>query len=130
MARELKGLIAGLIAGLGVVGTAYGVSLIASHGQTGTQNKPQSVASGQAPPPAPPTQIIATGRSLYGEACAGCHGKDGAGRIGPTLHGLGDPDAKVAASIKNGFPGQMPGFKSKYTDAQISALVTYVQSFK
>ena len=128
MVRELKGLALGLLAGLGVVGAAFGVSAIAPHGQPATQDTPQAIA-GQKPPMAQ-SSLVATGRSLYLESCADCHGKDGTGRIGPTLHHLGDPDAKIAASIKNGFKGQMPGFKDKYSETQISALVAYTQSLK
>jgi len=129
MARELKGLVAGLIAGLGVVGAAYGVSAIVSHSQPAAATGAASAAQkNTAPQTSSPSPVVATGRGLYLASCSGCHGKDGMGRIGPTLHHLGDPDAKIAASIKNGFKGQMPGFKDKYTDTQISALVAYIQS--
>ncbi len=128
MARELKGLAAGLIAGLASVGLAYGVSTLVTHGQT-TQTalteKP-SAGSGQIAS----SQIVIAGRKEYLTACAYCHGPQGQGQSGPSLHHLGDPDAKIARNIKNGFPPRMPAFKDQYNDTQIKALVAYVQSLK
>ncbi len=131
MARELKGLVAGLAAGLGVVGASYGVSAIALHGQA-----VQAVAS--AKPVAPKagvqpasTQLVASGAALYSSlACVGCHGASAQGGIGPTLHHLGDPDAKVYRNIANGFQGRMPAYKNQLAPAQISTLVAYIQSLK
>lgn len=131
MARELKGLVAGLAAGLGVVGASYGVSAIALHGQA-----VQAVAS--AKPVAPKagvqpasTQLVASGAALYSSlACVGCHGASAQGGIGPTLHHLGDPDAKVYRNIANGFQGRMPAYKDQLAPAQISTLVAYIQSLK
>ena len=132
MARELKGLGAGLIAGLGVVGAAFGVSAIATQGRSaGAQDNPQAKNQSVAASNAPLTnvsQLVATGHGFYTTSCASCHGKDGKGVIGPNLHNLGDPDAKIALNIKNGFKGQMPPYKDKYTDPQIAALVAYIQS--
>ncbi len=127
MARELKGLGAGLIAGLGVVGAAFGVSAIATHGQpsSATPEKPHAAAG---VPVTVVSQIVTTGHGYYLTSCAGCHGKDGRGVVGPNLHNLGDPDAKIALNIKNGFKGQMPAYKDSYNDTQIAALVAYIQS--
>lgn len=126
MANELKGLAAGLIAGLGVVGAAFGVSAIVMHGEVTLQEK-SPVATAKANLLSP-SQIVATGHGYYLSVCAGCHGKDGKGVIGPSLHKLGDPDAKIALNIKNGFKGRMPAYRDKYTETQISALVAYIQS--
>jgi mono/diheme cytochrome c family protein len=126
MARELKGLGAGLIAGLGVVGAAFGVSAIATHGQASpAHDKPQATA---AHPAVLVSQVVTTGHGYFLTSCAACHGKDGRGVIGPNLHNLGDPDAKIALNIKNGYKGQMPPYRDKYNDTQIAALVAYIQS--
>ena len=130
MARELKGLAAGLIAGLASVGLAYGVSAIVTHGQPA-----ETAPSTQSVKPAPgvqaaSTQIVAAGRTLYLSGCAYCHGPQAQGQSGPSLHRLGDPDAKIAQNIRNGFPPRMPAFKGQYNDAQIKALVAYIQSLK
>ena len=121
---------AGLIAGLGVVGASYGVSAIATHGQAADSKlqKAQSVAAGTAG--AASSQLVASGVALYKVSCIGCHGSQLQGNIGPSLHHLGDPDAKVALHIKNGFQGRMPAYKDQYSEAQINSLVAYIQTFE
>lgn len=131
MARELKGLAAGLVAGLVSVGLAFGVSALVTHGQAGATQQ-----AGPMPKTSPgggqitSTQLVTTGRSEYLTACAYCHGRGGQGQRGPSLHHLGDPDDKIARNIRNGFPPRMPAFKDQYNDAQIKALVAYIQSLK
>ena len=136
MARELKGLAAAFAAGLGVVGLAYGVSAVGTH--IVSPETKQAEAEQAAPTQKQPLgggqtaalQLVATGRTLYLDACAGCHGQQGQGQIGPKLLHLGDPDAKVARNIVNGFPPRMPAFKGRYSDTQLKALVAYVQSLE
>ncbi len=130
MTRELKGLGLGLLAGLFVVGASYGVAAVATHEQS--TKKPHQETSAL---PAPGTvvassQLVASGRSLYLQVCANCHGQQAQGQIGPSLHHLGDPDATVYRNIANGFTGQMPAFKDKINDGQIKTLVAYVQSLE
>ena len=131
MAREFKGLAAGLAAGLGVVGASYAVSTIAVHGQAAkavSQAKPVAAQTGIQPAS---TQIVASGAALYSNlACVGCHGAQAQGGIGPTLHHLGDPDAKVYRNIANGFPGRMPAYKTQLSPKQINTLVAYIQSLE
>ena len=136
MARELKGLAAAFAAGLGVVGLAYGVSAVGTH--IVSPETKQAEAEQAAPTQKQPLgggqtatlQLVATGHTLYMGACASCHGEQGRGQIGPNLHNLGDPDTKITQSIVNGFPPRMPPFKGQYNDAQLKALVTYIQSLK
>lgn len=129
MARELKGLLAGLAAGLGVVGAAYGVSAIATHGAALKQKPDEAGAPASIKIPA--SQLVAPGRTLYSSlACAGCHGANAQGNLGPALHHLGAPDAKIANSIASGYPGRMPAYKDQLTAAQIQTLVAYIQSLK
>jgi mono/diheme cytochrome c family protein len=132
LARELKGLIAGLIAGLAVVGAAYGVSAVATHGPA-TAAKTQAKSSTQKTGASvPASQFAASGQALYSSmACVGCHGTQAQGAdIGPTLHHLGDSDTKVARNIKNGFSGRMPAYKDKLSSTQINSLVAYIQSLE
>ena len=136
MARELKGLVAGLAAGLGVVGIAYGVAAVGTRtvppetkqkeAKQAVPSRPKLPAGGQTDT----SQLVATGQALYGDACVGCHGIQGQGQVGPTLHGLGDPDEKIARNIVNGFPPRMPAFKGQYSAVQLKALVAYIQSLK
>ena len=131
MARELKGLMAGLAAGFGVVGASYAVSVIAVHGQAAkavAQAKPVVAKAGIQPAS---TQLVASGAALYSNlACVGCHGAQAQGGIGPTLHHLGDPDTKVYRNIANGFQGRMPAYKDQLAPAQINTLVAYIQSLE
>jgi len=136
MACELKGLAAGLVAGLGVVGIAYGVSAVGTRAVSAETKQSEAKQAVPSEPKLPAggrtagAQLVATGRTLYRDACAGCHGQQGQGQVGPSLHRLGDPDAKIARNIVNGFPPRMPAFKGRYGDAQIKALVAYIQSLK
>ena len=128
----MKGLIAGLAAGLSVVGAAYGVSAVATHSIT-VKETPKTAQTGH-PSGGTKTassQLVASGHTLYSSlACVGCHGANAEGNIGPTLHHLGDPDAKIAMNIANGYPGQMPAYKEQLTAAQIQTLVAYIQSLE
>ena len=119
-----------MIAGLASVGLAYGVSAIVTHGQPAETTPATATVKPAAGVQAASTQIIAAGHRLYLDGCAYCHGDQGQGKSGPSLHRLGDPDAKIAQNIRNGFPPRMPAFKSQYNDAQIKALVAYIQSLK
>ena len=124
---------AGLAAGLGVIGTAYGVSVVATHGAALRQKTGETSASAPAGAntQVASTQLVASGRTLYSSlGCVGCHGANAQGNLGPTLHHLGDPDAKIAGNIANGYPGQMPAYKDQLTTAQIQTLVAYIQSLK
>ncbi len=142
MAKELKGLALGLAAGLGVVGLAYVSSAAVTHAQSSDS---AAAEAGQAAPstdkaptdkaPAPAgatdtTHMVAMGRTLYVSNCASCHGQNAEGKIGPSLHAMGDPDAKVYRHIANGFTGKMPAYKDKLTKDQIDTLVAYIQSLK
>ena len=127
MAREIKGLLAGLAAGIIAVGGAYGVSALVTGGQTAptkTAHKPTTQTASN------PAQLVSLGHSLYGQFCANCHGANGEGQRGPSLQRLGDPDAKIARNIANGFPGLMPAYENKLNDAQRQALVAYIQSLE
>jgi ubiquinol-cytochrome c reductase cytochrome c subunit len=82
---------------------------------------------------------VAAGRALYAQACAACHGMNGAGsalggqNIAPTMLGVNQHD--VAEAIKIG-PGQMPpgGGLPQYTptDAQsiqrVNDIAAYVEA--
>ncbi len=131
MARELKGLIAGLTAGLGVVGAAYGVSAIATHGAALKQKPNEASAPAVSETKVASSQLVAPGRTLYSSLpCVGCHGTNAQGNLGPSLHHLGDPDTKITKNIANGFEGQMPAYKDQLTTAQIQTLVAYIQSLE
>lgn len=121
---------AGLAAGLGVIGAAYGVSAVATHGALPKQ-KPNEAAAPSASNTKIASPLVASGRTLYSSlACVGCHGANAQGNLGPSLHHLGDPDAKIAENIASGYPGQMPAYHDQLSAAQIQTLVAYLQSLE
>jgi mono/diheme cytochrome c family protein len=75
-------------------------------------------------------------KSTFESTCATCHGADGSGTpLGKTLQAADlrspevqkKPDAELIQSVTNG-KGNMPPFKGKITDQQISALIEYVRT--
>jgi len=69
----------------------------------------------------------ASGETLYREACARCHGDDGAKLVyGVIWYGL----TGSISMVINGVPGtQMPAY-SQYSDRQIADLFAYIGSFR
>ncbi len=87
------------------------------------------------PPTAPPAVVEAAGgvdgAALYGDNCAGCHGGDGSGGIGPRLAGtvvakFPDPADQIAV-VTNG-RGGMPAFGDRLSDEEIAAIVDYTRT--
>jgi mono/diheme cytochrome c family protein len=72
------------------------------------------------------------GAQLYKSSCAGCHGADGGGGIGPQLrdgavtNAFGDA-ASEAAFVKNG-AGGMPAFRNRMSDAEVEAVVEFTRT--
>lgn len=84
-------------------------------------------ASGGAPGAA--SDAASTGQALYARfGCAGCHGESGEGGAGPALNGHELPAARLSDVIRNG-RGTMLAFKADtLSDADLVALVAYVQA--
>jgi mono/diheme cytochrome c family protein/heme/copper-type cytochrome/quinol oxidase subunit 4 len=76
----------------------------------------------------------AAGEALFVGAlgCAGCHGQDGGGGIGPNLTDAewiyGGDAASISETLHNGRPGGMPAFGGQASEEEIVDLVAYVQS--
>ncbi|MEY2421127.1 MAG: cytochrome c oxidase cbb3-type subunit [Acidimicrobiaceae bacterium] len=86
-----------------------------------------TVPAGQTGTTAPPD-----GAQLYKSSCAGCHGGDGGGGIGPQLRdGAVTSSFKDAASevsfVKSG-AGGMPAFRDEMSDAEIQAVVDFTRT--
>jgi cytochrome c6 len=73
----------------------------------------------------------AAGAQLYSSSgCGGCHTLKAAGSsgaVGPNLDQVKPSASAVAAIVRSG-GGPMPAFADKLSDAQISALASYVAS--
>jgi cytochrome c oxidase cbb3-type subunit III len=104
----------------------------------------RSHASPQGPPPPPPAPAagapqespaakltpddIATGKQIFAAQCAGCHGFDGSGQLGPNLHGVEarKGDAGIFSAIRNG-TGAMPPVMS-LNDQRAWQVVAFVRT--
>ncbi len=75
--------------------------------------------------------VLATGREVWTERCARCHGGAGGGGAGPKLddgrllRDFADPAAQ-AEVVRKGRKG-MPSFGGKISDAEIDAVVRYTR---
>jgi cytochrome c oxidase subunit II len=87
------------------------------------------------PAPAPPDAVAAAGgldgSKLFGRNCAGCHGGDGSGGIGPRLAGrvvtrFPDPATQIAV-VTDGRRG-MPSFGGSLSAEEIAAIVEYTRT--
>ena len=81
----------------------------------------------------PKQQQLRTGKDLFSQRCAACHGARGSGmgaRSGPGLQGdnyrYGNDRDAVFNSINEGREDGMPAFSSVFTRKQIEALTEYV----
>lgn len=88
-------------------------------------------------PPAAPAAVVEAaggvdGATVFADNCAGCHGGDGTGGIGPRLAGgrvvaqFPDPADQIAV-VTNG-RGGMPAWGGKLTDEEIAAVVEYTRT--
>lgn len=78
-------------------------------------------------------QQLRSGKELFSQRCASCHGARGSGmgaRSGPALTGknyrYGSERGAVLKSIQDGREQGMPAFSSVFTQKQIEALTEYV----
>jgi mono/diheme cytochrome c family protein len=72
----------------------------------------------------------AEGKTVFTSNCKGCHTLKDAGAtgsVGPNLDDLKPNEARVKRQVENG-GGPMPAFKGKLSDAQITAVSTYVST--
>jgi len=75
--------------------------------------------------------VVASGKVLFGDRCAPCHGAGGSGNPGFPV--LADDDwlyggsiETIQQSITNGRKGMMPGYAAMMSEQQINDLATYV----
>lgn len=71
------------------------------------------------------------GASVYSANCAGCHGADGGGGLGPQLAGRvveKFPDAADEVAVVTNGRGGMPSFQGDLTPEQIDEVVEYTRT--
>jgi len=71
---------------------------------------------------------LAMGKQFFAAQCAGCHGFDGSGQLGPNLHGVAQRkgDQAIFGIIRNG-TGGMPGVNS-LNDKRVWQVIGYVRT--
>lgn len=95
-------------------------------------------ALGLGPPPAElpaqPAVPPSSGRAMFTQSCAHCHGDDATGDgedgDGPDLRELRISNARMATVIRQGIHGEMPSFAKKYSDSEVTALVAYLRTLR
>jgi cytochrome c oxidase cbb3-type subunit III len=79
------------------------------------------------------TMAISEGQVLFDGNCAGCHGPDLKGAIGPDLTSrlaYGESDTAIYESVARGRPGGMPAFGDQLGRDRIWKLLAYVDSIR
>ncbi len=77
-----------------------------------------------------PRAKIEQGRTLFSRNCAHCHGEDARGDEGPNLHDLKKSDSRLRQIITQGIKGEMPKFNTKFSNAEVEALIAYLRTLK
>ena len=88
---------------------------------------------GSAPPPAAATaEGGVDGAAVFADNCAGCHGADGGGGVGPALAGGAVveslPDEADQVAVIAGGRGGMPAFGGRLSDEEIQAVTAYTRN--
>ena len=75
-------------------------------------------------------QVATTGKGIYRQFCATCHGSNGGGRIGPSLLEVAAKYPNVADQIAvvTAGRGGMPAWGTKLTTAEIGKVVEYTRT--
>ena len=63
------------------------------------------------------------GETVYQQSCAGCHGDDGSGGIGPAVAGSGLTEAQIVAQIRSGGGAMPPALVTGQDEADVAAYV-------
>lgn len=131
------------IAGLLAVGFGVFIALRSTSTATSTSTTAATVtpATTPTPKPEPKDAFIASGRALFEERCASCHGASGRGD-GPIAKAMGtmapanlvdadwkhgDTPEQVLAVLNNGVKDtSMPGYRGLVPDDQLRAVAAYV----
>jgi mono/diheme cytochrome c family protein len=99
--------------------------------------KPAQAPAVTAPAAAAPAAAggdAAQGAIVFGQKCAGCHGDQGQGGVGPALKNskfVQGGDQPVIDTILNGRPGTaMSAWKGRITDADLANLLAHLKSWQ
>ena len=127
MSIEVKAALFGLPTALLLLGVAFGLSPLLQPGPGAQSNESSaSLVSAAATPGL--EKEARQGHKLFAHNCAHCHGDDARGDEGPSLYDLKKTDGGIARTIKGGIKGEMPRFGSKFSDAEIDALIAFLRT--
>jgi mono/diheme cytochrome c family protein len=107
---------------------AHGGTMAASPAAGGTMAaSPAASAAGAAAGGTKTASVDA--KSIFSQKCAGCHGANGGGGMGPALTTVeAKGDAHIKNRIVNGSPEKgMPAFGQQLSAAEVDGLVAYVK---
>jgi mono/diheme cytochrome c family protein len=71
------------------------------------------------------TAPTSNGNVVYAEYCAGCHGTDREGGLGPALTGIDLSETEIADAVGNG-QGTMQGFADTLSTEDLEAVVSFI----
>ncbi|MGE3405099.1 MAG: cytochrome c [Vicinamibacterales bacterium] len=113
-----------MAAGLAAVLLATGAAL--------AQPNPEA-AKIRNPVPVTP-ESLAAGEAAYAKHCRGCHARDGAGSLGPSLiddeWNHGSSDGEMFVVIRDGGGQFMDPWDDRLNEQQIWSVVNYIRSLK
>jgi Cytochrome c, mono- and diheme variants len=94
--------------------------VLAACGGGGADDAGQGTANGA-------KQAVSEGERLYGKRCMACHGEGLEGGFGPELRNVGERLSReeLIRVIRDG-RNTMPAFKDRLTDAEIEAIVDWI----
>jgi len=101
----------------------------ASGGQQGAGGVSQGTAGGQPQGVSVSAAELARGKQLFAQkGCAGCHGDNAGGGVGPGLSGTRLPENAVLKRVRNG-GGAMPAFDAgSVPDAEVKTIYQWLES--
>ena len=130
MSIEVKGLLLGLAATLGLLGVTFGLSPLLQPNKAADAHREQQANEASVTSTDVLQGDAKRGHSLFDHSCAPCHGDDARGDEGPSLYNLTKSDARITTIIKGGVKGEMPSFAKKFSDADVQALIAYLRTLK
>jgi mono/diheme cytochrome c family protein len=106
-----------------IVGPLCVVVALAFMGPAGARASARHARSGQSV-----DKDSASGRQLFLQNCARCHGNDAKGKNGPRLVGKSLSLDEIEKTVTDGRPPKMPSFGKQLSSTEVKAVSAYVRS--
>jgi mono/diheme cytochrome c family protein len=108
-----------------IVGPLGVVVVLGFMGPVGARTAARGVHSGHSGP-----KGSASGRGVYMQNCARCHGANARGKSGPRLVRTSMTLGEIEQTVTEGRPPKMPGFDKQLSSEQVKAVAAYVRSLR